>query len=133
MRGSLLLLLGCSSFAWSQSVSTEVVRVQLDSPAKFNVGAPVHAHTVEPVYENDQLVIPAGTPIDGEVAQVNPASHKRRMDAKFHGDFTSLHEVRIRFESVRPRDGQALPISAALADESSSVVVFHSAGAKHES
>jgi hypothetical protein len=133
MRVSFLLLLACSSLAWSQSVSTEVVRVQLDSPAKFNVGAPVHAHTVEPVYENDRLVIPAGTPIDGEVAQVNPASHKQRLDAKFHGDFTSLHEVRIRFESVRPRDGQALPISAALADESSSVVVFHSAGAKHES
>src|SRR5512142_20120 len=133
MRVSLLFLLACSSLAWSQSVSTEVVRVQLDSPAKFKVGAPVHAHTVEPIYENNRLVIPAGTPIDGEVAEVNPASHKQRVDAKFHGDFTSLHEVKIRFEKVRPRDGQALPISASLTDESSSLVVFHSAGAKHES
>src|SRR5512144_1520496 len=100
------LLLASSCCAWSQNNSAEVVRVQIDSPAKFKAGAPVRAHTVEPVYENNQLVIPAGTPVEGEIAQVNAASHKRRLDAKFHGDFTPLHEVKIRFERVTPRDGQ---------------------------
>ncbi len=133
MRVTLLLLLASSPFAWSQNVRSEVVRVQVDSPAKFKAGEPVHAHTVEPLYEKNQLVIPAGTPIEGEVAQVNPASRKRRLDAKFHGDFTSLHEVKIRFERLLPADSHPVPISAALADESSSVVVFHSAGAKHVS
>ncbi len=128
-----LLLLTAVSIGWSQNPPSEVVRVQIDSPAKFKAGAPVRAHTVEPVYEHNQLVIPAGTPIEGEVAQVNPASHKRRLDAKFHGDFTPLHEIKIRFESVRPADGRPVPISAALADESSDVVVFHRSGSKHPS
>lgn len=130
---SLSLLVLSSPFAWPQTVSSEVVRVQIDSPAKFRVGTPVRGQTVEPLYENNKVVIPAGTPIEGEVVQVNPASHKRRLDAKFHGDFTSLHEVKIRFERVLPPDGEPVPISAAVADESSSVVVFHSAGAKHVS
>lgn len=133
MRVSLLFFLVSASFAWSQNPGSEVVRVQLDLPAKFKAGAPVHAHTVEPIYENNRLVIPAGTPIEGEIAQVNPASHKTRLDAKFHGDFTPLHEVKIRFERVLPADGHPVPISAALADESSSVVVFHTAGTKHDS
>ncbi|HEU5400712.1 MAG TPA: hypothetical protein VFU86_05100 [Terriglobales bacterium] len=129
MRVTLLFLLASSSFALSQNVPSETVRVQVDAPAKFNVGTPVHARTVEPLYENNRLVIPAGTPIEGEVVQVSPASHKRRLDAKFHGDFTPLHEVKIRFEKVMPSDGRVVPISAAVADESSSVVVFHSTGA----
>src|SRR5215469_1094813 len=136
MRISLLCVLVSSSlapFAWSQNVRSEVVRVQLDSPAKFKAGAPVRAHTVEPLYENNKLAIPAGTPIEGLVTQVNPASHKRRLDAKFHGDFTPLHEVKIQFERIVPTDGHPVPISAAPADEGSSVVVFHSAGAKHDS
>lgn len=135
MRVSVLLLLVSSSFsvAWSQNVRAEVVRVQVDSPAKFKVGARVRAHTVEPLYEHNQLVIPAGTPIEGEVAQVTPASHKQRLNAKFHGDFTPLDEVKVQFKRVVPEDRGAIPISAALADDSSSVVVFHSAGSKHTS
>jgi hypothetical protein len=130
---SFSLLAFSSSLVWSQTVKSEVVRVQVDSPAKFRAGAPVRAHTVEPLYENNKLVIPAGTPVVGEVVQVNPASHNRRLNAKFHGDFTPLHEVKIRFERVLPPDGPPVPISTAVADESSSVVVFHSAGAKHAS
>lgn len=135
MRMTLPLLLACFSFpyAWSQSVPSDIVRVQVDSPTKFKVGAPVHAHTVEPLYENNRLVIPAGTPVEGEVVQVNPASHKQRLDAKFHGDFTPLHEVKVRFERVVPADRASIPISAAPADDSSTVVVFRSAGAKHVS
>lgn len=133
MRVTVLLLFASSAFAWSQNVPSEVVRVQVDSPAKFKAGTPVHAHTVEPLYENNQLVIPAGTPVEGQVVQINPASRKRRLDAKFHGDFTPLHEVKIRFNSILPNDGRSVPIETSLADESSSVVVFHSAGAKHVS
>ncbi|MDT8070839.1 MAG: hypothetical protein ROO76_21975 [Terriglobia bacterium] len=130
---SLSLLVFSSPFVWSQTASSEVVRVQIDSPAKFRAGAPVRAHTVEPLYENNKVVIPAGTPIQGEIVQVNPASHKRRLNAKFHGDFTPLHEVKVRFERVLPPNAPPVPISAAVSDESSSVVVFHSAGAKHVS
>lgn len=131
MRVTLLLLFASSVFAWSQNLPSEVVRVQVDSPAKFKAGTPVHAHTVEPLYENNQMVLPAGTPVEGEVVQVNPASRKRRLDAKFRGDFTPLHEVKIRFENIVPIAGRPVPISTAPADESASVVVFHGAGAKH--
>jgi hypothetical protein len=129
----LSLLLVSSCLASAQSAGSEVVRVQIDSPTKLKKGAPVTAHTMEPMFEQNRLVLPAGTPIRGVIAEVSPASKKRRLDAKFRGDFTPLHEVKIRFDEVTPSAGKPLPMQAALAEQGSDVVVFHSRGAKHDS
>jgi hypothetical protein len=128
---SLALLVVSSCWATAQSAS--VVRVQIDTPTKLKFGAVVRAHTVEPLYVNNQLTVPAGTPVEGVIAQVAPASHKRRLDAKFRGDFTPLHEVKIQFEQFEPPSGKVIPIQAALAEQGSEVLVFHSRAAKHGS
>src|SRR4051794_6044626 len=128
---SLIVLVFASCWAFAQNVS--VVRVQIDSPSKLKPGATVRAHTVEPLFENNKLIVPAGTPVEGIVAEVSPASHDRRLDAKFHGDFTPLHEVKIKFEQFEPESGKPLPMRAALAEQGSDVVVFHSRGVKNDS
>jgi len=66
----------------------------------MKVGTPVSGHTVYPIYVNNQLVVPAGTPVSGEVSQVTAAPHKTRLDAKLHGDFTPLRVAKVRFESL---------------------------------
>jgi hypothetical protein len=129
---SLLALLAVVSCCASAQ-NAVVVRVRIDSPSKLKSGATVRAHTVEPLFENNKLIVPAGTPVEGVIANVSPASHKRRLDAKFRGDFTPLHEVKIKFEQFELPTGKPLPIKAALAEQGSDVVVFHSCGAKRDS
>ncbi len=128
---SLSVLLASSCLASAQA--PEVVRVQVDTPTKLKPGAPVRGHTVEPLYQGNRLLIPAGTPVEGQVAQVTPASRKRRLDAKSRGDFTPLHEAKIRFDRVLPAGVAPVPINTALADQGAAVVVFHGSGAKKES
>ncbi len=116
--------------ASAQTLSAPVVRVQIDSPTKFKAGETVRAHTVEPLFVHNRLAIPSGTVVEGSIAQLSPASHRRRLDAKLHGDFTPLREATIRFDRIVLKDSNSIPIHAALAEESSSVVVFHSRDSK---
>ena len=134
MRSAILtlpLLLLSSSFVFGQADT--VVRVQIDTPTKMKAGAVVRGHTVEPIYSNDRLVIPAGTPIQGVVSEVKPASKKRRLDAKFHGDFTPLHEAGIQFQKLQPTAGSPVAVETEPAKQGSDVLVFHSRNAKYDS
>lgn len=115
------------------SIGSRVLRVELDTPAKVKLGTPVRAHTVEPLYDSNQLTIPAGTVLFGKISDVRPASRSRRASAMSHGDFTPLHEAAIQFDSLRLRDGSKLSISTAPAQEGSQVVRFRSSTAKHQS
>lgn len=103
-----------------------MLRVELDSPAKVKLGAPVRAHTVEPLYDLNRLVIPAGTVLFGKVSAVSPASKGKRANAMSHGDFTPLHEASIEFNGLRLQNGSRLPISTSPAQEGSQVVRFQS-------
>ena len=128
---TLFFLLFFSCFVFGQGDT--VVRVQIDTPSKMKTGAIVRGHTVEPIYSHDRLVIPSGTPIEGVVSNVCSATKKRRLDAKFHGDFTPLHEVQIKFQRLEPVSGSPVAIDAAPAEQGTDVLVFRSGNAKHES
>jgi hypothetical protein len=103
------------------------------TPAKVKPGTAVRGHTVEPLYESNQLMIPAGAVVLGRVSEVSPASRGRRASAISHGDFTPLHEASIQFDSLRLQNGSQIPISTATAHESSQVVRFQSTRTKHPS
>lgn len=125
----LVFLSSCCVFGQADTV----VRVQIDSPSKMMPGAIVRGHTVEPIYLHDRLLVASGTSIEGVVSNVRPAPKKRRLDAKFHGDFTPLHDAAIQFQRLRPSSGAAVAIDAAPAEQGSDVLVFRSRNAKHES
>jgi len=113
--------------------ATVILRVQLDSPAKVKRGSPVHAHTVEPLYNANHLILPAGTIVNGKVIEVTPEDRSKRVSAISHGDFTPLKEARIQFDSLRLANGSELPIATEPAQQSSDVVRFQSVTARRPS
>jgi hypothetical protein len=88
---------------------------------------------IEPLYDSNQLVIPAGTVLFGNVSEVHRASKSKRASAISHGDFTPLHDAAIRFTSLRLQGGSQVPISTGTAQESSQVVRFQSSHTKRPS
>jgi hypothetical protein len=123
-------------FAQSNDKAAGIVptlRVELDTPAKVKLGTPVRAHVVEPLYDSNQVAIPAGTVLFGKVSEVVPVAKSKRANAISHGDFTPLHEASIQFDSLRMRDGSQISILTAPAQESSQVVRFQSSHTKQAS
>lgn len=132
---SLLLLVPsfvCAQQAGADSSST-VIRVQLDADAKVKLGAPVHARTVDPLYEGSRLLLPAGTPVAGRVSAVNGVSRDKRLDAISHGDFTPLREAKIEFSTIAFSNGVTLPIATSQASQSADVLRFQSSTTKRQS
>jgi hypothetical protein len=109
------------------------LRVELDTRTKVKLGTPVRAHLVESLYDSNQVVLPAGAVLFGNVSEVVPVSKSKRASAISHGDFTPLHEASIQFHSLRLRDGSQIPITTAPAEESSQVVRFQSSHPKQAS
>ena len=131
-----LLALIFPRFAQSQEktgAGSRTLRVELDTPAKVKLGTAVRAHTVEPLYDSNQLVIPAGTVLFGKVSAVTPVSKGKRANAMSHGDFTPLHEASIQFNGLRLQNGSQLPILTSPARESSAIVRFQSSHPKRPS
>jgi hypothetical protein len=115
------------------SILPPMLRVQLDSAVRLKIGATVRAHTVEPLYQANQLVIPAGTVVNGYVAAVTSVCRRTRLDAISHGDFTPLKTVELRFDELRLRDGSTVPLVSAPADQGNEILHFHSATDQHPS
>jgi hypothetical protein len=123
-------------FAQSQdqaSTGSDTLRVVLDTSTRVRLGTAVRAHVIEPLYDSNQLVIPAGTVLFGNVSEVRRASKGKRASAISHGDFTPLHEAAIQFSGLRLRDGSRISILTSTAQESSQVVRFQSSHPKRPS
>ena len=134
---ALSLLVGSvTGFAQSNEKAAGVVpilRVELDTPAKVKLGTSVRAHVVEPLYDSNEVAIPAGAVLFGKVSEVIPVAKSKRANAISHGDFTPLREASIQFDSLRMRDGSQISILTAPAQESSQVVRFQSSHTKQAS
>ena len=78
-------------------------------PAK-QVGEPVEAKLVEPLYAFDRVVAPAGSKITGHVVKVEPVSRQKRTRAIMAGDFTPLREAQIEFDTLVLQDGTHVPL-----------------------
>ncbi|HEV7218326.1 MAG TPA: hypothetical protein VGN39_05585 [Terriglobales bacterium] len=123
-------------FAQSQDNATagiHTIRVELDTPAKVKLGKAVRAHTVEPLYDSNEIVIPAGTVLFGKVSAVTPVSKGKRANAISHGDFTPLHEAAIQFNNLRLQNGSQISILTLPAQASSQVVRFQGSHTKRPS
>lgn len=75
----------------------------------MNVGTPIRAELLYPVYADDQLVLPAKTIITGTVVSLRP-DHARRVRARLGGDFTPLRSPVVQFDSILGADGAVYPI-----------------------
>ena len=88
------------------------------------VGQTVSARLVDPVYAFDQLVVPAGSEIRGEVTKIEPISGAKRTLAGLDADFTPAHQVEVTFTDLALPDGKHLPLHTSVTPGSGQVMQF---------
>ena len=94
------------------------------------VGQLVHGKVVEPVYAFDKLVVPAGSAVNGRIAEIDAVSKKKRTIAALNADFSPYREVHIDFDELVLADGRHLPMQTSVSRGSSGVLQFVPAGAE---
>ena len=107
------------------------LKVALDQEVRVQkIGQPIHGKVIEPVYAFDKLVVPAGTEVNGKIAQIEPVTKKRRTISALNADFSPYQEVHIEFDELVLADGRHLPLQTSVARGSSGVLQFVPAGAE---
>ena len=78
------------------------------------VGDPIQGRLVDPVYVFDRLVLPAGSVVEGHIAEIGGVPISRRLTAILSGNFTPPREVRARFDALVLSDGSRLSLHTGL-------------------
>jgi hypothetical protein len=94
------------------------------------VGQPVHGKVVEPLYSFDKLVVPAGSEVNGTIAEIHGISKSERTIAAMNANFSPQHEVRINFNELVLADGRHLPLQTIVSPGSGGVLQFVPANTK---
>ncbi len=76
-------------------------------------GQPIEGRLVEPVYVFDREVLPAGSIVQGHVAEIGGVPAGRRLRAILSGNLTPAREVRAQFDSLLLSDGSRLSLRTA--------------------
>src|SRR5216684_5905526 len=101
------------------------LKVVLDHEIRIQkVGQKVHGTTAEPIYAFDQLLVPAGSEVNGKIAELDAVSKKTRALAGLNADFSPDRKVRIEFDELVLKDGRHLPIHVLVTPGSSAVLRF---------
>lgn len=75
----------------------------------MKAGQPIRAELLYPVYQDNELVLPAHTVVAGKVVSLDP-DNKRRARARLRADFTPFHKPIVEFDSIIAPDGSQTPI-----------------------
>jgi hypothetical protein len=109
------------------------MQVALDKEIRIRkVGQALTAHTVEPIYAFDKLVIPVGTPVSGEITRIEPVSTGKRTLAALDADFTPSHAIDVTFTELILADGKHIPIHTVVTPGSGQVIRFLTAANEKE-
>ena len=101
------------------------LKVVVDKELRLRrVGQPVHGKTLEPIYSFDKLLIPAGSDVTGEVAEITGVSKKARTLAVLNADFSPPRHVKIELGEVALPDGRRLGIHDVVAPGENGVLQF---------
>jgi hypothetical protein len=110
-----------------------LLRVEVTRRTRLHKDRPIEGRLLEPVYAENRLLIPSGATLEGTISELRPATHGKRLEAKFHGDFTPLNEPVIQWTELERSDGSRYPLLGESADGAGSTLYFRSAGAAHPS
>lgn len=75
------------------------------------VGEPLRARLTAPVYVYDREALPAGTILEGQIAEIGKISTARRLQALAGGKLTPPRTAKASFESMTLADGTRVPLS----------------------
>jgi hypothetical protein len=78
------------------------------------VGEPIEGRLVEPVYVFDRVALPAGSVVEGHIAEIGGVPASRRFSAILSGNLTPPREVRARFDALVFSDGSRWAIDTSL-------------------
>jgi len=74
------------------------------------VGEPIQGRLVEPIYVFDRVALPAGSVVEGHIAEIGGVPARRRLTAILNGNFTPPRDVRAQFDALVLSDGSRLPL-----------------------
>ena len=101
------------------------LQVVLDSEIRVQkVGQPIHGRLVEPVYAFDKLVLPIGTKVAGQIAQIESVSAGRRTLAALDANLTPARKITVEFAELFLADGTHIPIQTSVVPGSGQVIRF---------
>jgi hypothetical protein len=90
--------------------------LQIDQNLPMQVGQPIRAQLLYPVYFDNQLILPEKTTLLGSVVALRPDS-TRRLDSRLRADFTPFRIPVVNFTRILLADGVTLPISTDTATD----------------
>ena len=79
-----------------------------------HVGDPIRGRLVEPIYVFDRVVLPAGSLMEGHIAEIGGVPAGRRLKAILSGNFTPARDVRAQFDTLVWSDTSRLPLQTSL-------------------
>lgn len=126
MRGCMVFLtIAVAALAQEAAPSTQAgatvpsgvpLRVALERRVAIKrVGEPIQGRLVDPVYVFDRMVLPAGSIVEGHIAEIGGVPARRRLTAILSGNFTPPREVRAQFDALVLSGGLRLPLHTSLA------------------
>jgi hypothetical protein len=101
------------------------LQVAIESEVRVKrVGQNVSARLMDPIYAFDQLVVPIGAEVRGEVTKIEPVSGTGRTLAGLDADFTPVRKVEVTFTDLLLPNGKHLPILTSVTPGSGQVMQF---------
>ncbi|MEO8661387.1 MAG: hypothetical protein ABI693_23155 [Bryobacteraceae bacterium] len=90
------------------------LRIALDRRVPIgHVGDPIQGRLVDPIYNFDRMVLPAGALVEGRIAEIGGVPLRRRVTAILSGNFTPPRDVRAQFDTLVLGDGSRFPLRTA--------------------
>lgn len=101
------------------------LQIELDEDVRIRkVGQPVHGKVIHDVYAFDKLVVPAGSEVTGSVEQIDEVGAGRRTMAAMNGDFTPVHNLKIKFTDLALANGRHIALNTEVTRGTSGVLQF---------
>jgi hypothetical protein len=120
-----LLPLVCRSQMTTVTIpSGYCLRVGVTKRARLQLGAPVEGVLLTPIYVETQLVLPAGSIINGIISETPPAPKSIRIWAKLDADFTPLRDAIVNFNLITLASGQVIYLDTSAHMRNASMVRF---------
>src|ERR1700674_842425 len=110
-------------------LSGTALQVVLDKEVHVEkVGQLVHGRVAEAVYAFDQVVVPVGAEVIGEVTQLESESAGKRTLDFLNAEFTPARKVQLEFKELVLSDGRHIAIHSTVPPGSGQVIQFLTAG-----
>lgn len=100
--------------------------------AMKRAGEPIRGRLVEPVYVFDRVALPAGSVVEGHVAEIGGVPARARLSAILSGNFTPPRNVRAQFDALVLGDGTRLSLRTSLSRGTAHTMRIAPQRRKHE-